>query len=225
MAARRQFWLSWSIVVLCVGIEFCMTLWCAAAAARPDRRSAGRGRDRCHRDRGRHVRRPAARRTAGRPARRRLVLSPGVRADRGRFRAVLVQRVAVAVVPGLALCGLGMAVHYPLGIARAIRRRRRRAARRHGPSDLAAPASSLGTGFAIGLAPFLLGFLADMSASGTRSCWYPRFSRRPRRLCSRPAGSRDACHDQPESRGFAAGRHYRPRLVAAILSSRKGYAK
>jgi len=62
--------------------------------------------------------------------------------------------VPAIMVLGLTLTGLGMSVHFPLGIARAIRAS-------NGHSDRAAAIVSVGTGVAGGLAPFLLGALAD----------------------------------------------------------------
>ena len=62
--------------------------------------------------------------------------------------------IPVIMVTGLTLTGLGMSVHFPLGIARAIRASR-------GHADRAAAIVSVGTGIAGGLAPFILGTLAD----------------------------------------------------------------
>ncbi len=60
---------------------------------------------------------------------------------------------------GLALCGLGMSLHYPLGVARAIR------AAQH--PDLASAWVATGTGLAAGAAPFVLGLLADLAGVRT----------------------------------------------------------
>jgi MFS family permease len=57
-------------------------------------------------------------------------------------------------IVGLALCGLGNATHYPLGIALAV-------ASSAGQADLAAARAAYAIGLAFGLAPFLLGGLAD----------------------------------------------------------------
>jgi fucose permease len=62
--------------------------------------------------------------------------------------------IPTVMVIGLTLTGLGMSVHFPLGIARAIRAS-------DGHSDHAAAIVSVGTGVAGGLAPFILGTLAD----------------------------------------------------------------
>ena len=55
---------------------------------------------------------------------------------------------------GLVVCGLGIAMHYPLGVARAI-------ASAPGQTDLASSRMSVASGIAIGGGPFLLAFLAD----------------------------------------------------------------
>jgi MFS family permease len=150
----RQFWLGWSVIVLCVGIEFSMTLW--AAQLLRDRSDAGKA-----------------------------LAATGVTAIVGGmcFGRVLGSRLArryrldgllftafgltafgfalfwVATMPlvafvGLAITGLGMAVHYPLSLSRTI-------AAAVGQADRASSMATLGTGIAIGVAPFLLGFLSD----------------------------------------------------------------
>jgi fucose permease len=62
--------------------------------------------------------------------------------------------VPLVAFVGLALTGLGMAVHYPLGLSRTI-------GAAAGQADRASSSAALGTGIAIGVAPFLLGFLSD----------------------------------------------------------------
>lgn len=149
-----QFRLSWTIVVLCVGIEFCMTLWCAQLL-----------RDRVGFS-------PAAASTGVTALVGGLCLGRLVGARIAHYRGVdwlLWRAFAVTGVgfflfwqstlgplsfAGLALCGLGMSLHYPLGVARAI-------VAAAGHSDLASARVGLGTGIAIGAAPFLLGYLSD----------------------------------------------------------------
>jgi fucose permease len=60
---------------------------------------------------------------------------------------------------GLAVAGLGVALLYPISLAAAIRAGK-------GRSDLASARATLGSGVAIGVAPFVLGLLAD--AEGVR---------------------------------------------------------
>jgi MFS family permease len=55
---------------------------------------------------------------------------------------------------GLVLCGLGNSLHYPLGIALAV-------AHSDGQPDLAAARAAYAIGIAFGVAPFLLGAIAD----------------------------------------------------------------
>jgi MFS family permease len=57
-------------------------------------------------------------------------------------------------IVGLALCGLGNATHYPLGIALAV-------ANSDGQPDIGAARAAYAIGLAFGVAPFLLGALAD----------------------------------------------------------------
>ena len=70
------------------------------------------------------------------------------------FRMFWLSPAPSIMLIGLTLTGLGMSVHFPLGIARAIRSS-------IGHSDRAAAIISVGTGIASGLAPFILGALAD----------------------------------------------------------------
>ena len=85
---------------------------------------------------------------------------------------------------GLALAGIGMGLHFPIAITRAI-------GFSGGRPDLATSYTSLGSGLATGLGPFALGFLADRVGSHTALLAVPCFaalgivgtlaSRRPRR--------------------------------------------
>ena len=72
----------------------------------------------------------------------------------GGFLMFWLSATPVIMILGLTLTGLGMSVHFPLGIARAIRAS-------DDQSDRAAAIVSVGTGVAGGLAPFFLGALAD----------------------------------------------------------------
>ncbi|HKE65830.1 MAG TPA: MFS transporter [Micromonosporaceae bacterium] len=150
----RQFWLGCTVVVLCVGVEFCMTLWSAQLL-----------RDRSHAT-------PALAATGvtaivggmcvGRALGSRLARR--YRVDPLLFAAFAVTAVgftvfwtateAAVAFTGLAITGLGMALHYPLALSRAIG-----AASAY--ADRASSLVTLGGGFAIGAAPFLLGAIAD----------------------------------------------------------------
>jgi len=70
---------------------------------------------------------------------------------------------------GLFLTGLGIALHYPLAIARIVWAS-------DGHPDLATSYASLGGGAAIGLAPFALGALADHVGSHTAMLLVPVFT-------------------------------------------------
>ncbi|NTW40610.1 MAG: MFS transporter, partial [Cellulomonadaceae bacterium] len=61
----------------------------------------------------------------------------------------------VVAVAGLVVAGLGYGTHYPLSIALALRWST-------GGPDPAQARATLGTGAAVGLAPFLLGSAADV---------------------------------------------------------------
>jgi predicted MFS family arabinose efflux permease len=158
----RQFWLSCAIVVACVGLEFSMTLWSAellrerdgltpaAAATGVTAIVAGMS---------------VGRLVGSRVARRRSVdamLAGAFALTAAGFGVFWLSTVGWLAFAGLAVCGLGMALHYPLGIARCIRAAA-------GREDLASSRVSLGSGLAIGAAPFVLGLLGD--AAGVRDAF------------------------------------------------------
>jgi fucose permease len=157
-----QYWLSWSIVVLCVGIEFCMTLWCAQLLRdRANLSAAVAATGVTAVVLGMTVGRLFGARIAARRDIDWMLLRAFALTAVG-FALFWFSRQGVLSFAGLAICGLGMASHYPLSLARAIRAaggdgQAASAAR----SDVASSRVSVGTGVAIGLAPFVLGFLAD----------------------------------------------------------------
>ena len=61
---------------------------------------------------------------------------------------------------GLFVLGFGMGAHFPLSISRAI-------ASSDGQPDVAAARASIGAGLAVGIAPFVLGWLADSFGTHT----------------------------------------------------------
>jgi predicted MFS family arabinose efflux permease len=69
---------------------------------------------------------------------------------------------------GLVLCGLGVSLHYPLGIGLAL-------ANSDGQPDLAAARASYAIGLSFGLAPFVLGALADRVGPHTAFLLLPVF--------------------------------------------------
>ncbi|HZD99772.1 MAG TPA: MFS transporter [Micromonosporaceae bacterium] len=150
----RQFWLGWSVIVLCVGVEFSMTLW--AAQLLRDRSGAGKALAATG------VTAIVGGMCLGRALGSRLARR--YRLDGMLFAAFALTAVGFALFwfattpvvafAGLAITGLGMAVHYPLSLSRTI-------GAATGQADRASSIATLGTGIAIGVAPFLLGFLSD----------------------------------------------------------------
>jgi MFS family permease len=150
----RQFWLGWLVIVLCVSIEFSMTLW--AAQLLRDRSGTGKALAATG------VTAIVGGMCVGRVLGSRLARR--YRVDGLLFTAFALTAIGfalfwVAMTPwvafvGLAITGLGMAVHYPLSLSRTI-------AAAAGQADRASSIATLGTGIAIGVAPFLLGFLSD----------------------------------------------------------------
>jgi MFS family permease len=158
-----QFWLSWTLVLVCVSIEFSLTLWSAQLLRDQD-----------------HLSKAAAATgvtaIVGGLALGRLV-GVGLAAHRDvdwllarafglnlvGFSVFWVSRNPWLAFFGLAVCGLGMALQYPLGLARAIRASAGTGSGKNviARSNRASAQISLGTGIAIGIAPFILGFLAD----------------------------------------------------------------
>jgi fucose permease len=167
----RQFWLSWTLVVLAVCVEFSMTLWSAqllrdhdglgkaGAATGVTAIVAGLAVGRFL-GVGLAVRHPVDRLLAGAYA-----------LNLAGFALFWLSDVAWASFAGLAVSGLGMSLQYPLGLGRAIGT--------VGGSSAAANAASatvaLGTGVAIAVAPFALGFIADVSSIRAAFLLVPSF--------------------------------------------------
>ncbi|MGN6245923.1 MAG: MFS transporter [Motilibacteraceae bacterium] len=150
----RPYWAAWTVLVLCISVEFSMTIWSSDLLR--SRVGFGAGAAAAG------VTAIVAGMTAGRFAGSRLALL--VSPDRLLLQALLVTAAGFAVfwsstvgwlsLAGLVLTGLGIAMQFPLGIARAI-------AASEGRADAATSRASLGAGLAIGLGPFVLGALAD----------------------------------------------------------------
>jgi predicted MFS family arabinose efflux permease len=163
-----HYWWAWAALAFCVAVEFSMTIWTSdvlrdrvgltegAAAAGVTAVVAGMA---------------VGRILGGRLARRREL-------DWLFYRALIVTAlgfgvfwVSTAAVPalvGLAVCGLGIALHFPVGLMRAL-------ATAPGRTDLAAARASLGVGVAVGVGPFLLGALADTFGTHTAFLVVPGF--------------------------------------------------
>ncbi len=157
-----QFWLAWMVLVLCIAVEFCVTIWgpdvlAARTGAAPGMATAG-------------VTTVVAGMLVGRLVGGRIAL----RLDTGRLMlgAIALSAVGFAVfwsstvlwlaMVGLAITGLGIAVQFPLGMARALAASCNR-------TDLAAGRASWAAAAAVGLAPFTLGAVADQV--GTHSAF------------------------------------------------------
>jgi fucose permease len=150
----RLYWLAFVSMFATGSVEVCITLWVADVL-----------RDHAHVS-------PAVATAAvstliagmfvGRLAGGRLVLR--FRPTRVLLGALAVSAAGFAVfwsatvpwlaMPGLVICGFGVALHYPLGIGLAV-------AHSDGQPDLAAARASYAVGIAFGVAPFLLGAIAD----------------------------------------------------------------
>ena len=156
-AGRRlpaRFWVSWVVLTAGIAVEFCMVLWTAdalrdrtglsAAAAATGVTAVVAGM-------------AAGRLAGGRLALRRSVdsLLLGAVATAGAGFAVFwLARSPTVAFAGLAVCGLGIALFYPLGVTRAI-------AASQGRPDVASARGGLGAALAVGAGPFGLGALAD----------------------------------------------------------------
>jgi hypothetical protein len=148
------YWLAWLVVLFCVGVEFCMTFWAAdglrdRAGASPAAATAGVtaivG--------GMFLGRVAGGRIALRVRPGRLLLGAVALSLLG-FAVFWLSTAPVPALAGLVVVGVGIAVQYPVGTARAV-------AASDGRPDRAAGRLSVATGVASGAAPFALGALAD----------------------------------------------------------------
>ncbi|HST66558.1 MAG TPA: MFS transporter [Mycobacteriales bacterium] len=153
-ALPTPYWLVWVVVLCCIAVEFCLTFW--AADGLRDRTGAS----------------PAAA-TAGVTAvvggmflgrlgggRIALRLPPAtlllgsIAVSLAGFAAFWISTTPVPALAGLVVVGMGIAVQYPLGIALAV-------AASGGRPDRAAGGLGIAAGLASGVAPFVLGALAD----------------------------------------------------------------
>lgn len=156
------YWPAWGVTILCVAVEFSMTIW--ASDLLKQRAGASDGV-------------AAAAVTAvvlglslGRTFGSRLTLKYSVETllfgtfvvAAAGFAVFWISTVLWISVLGLFIVGTGLALQYPLGLARAI-------AASGGMPDAAAARASLGVGLSTGVAPFLLGSFAD--AFGTHRAY------------------------------------------------------
>ncbi len=149
-----RYWLAWTVLALCIAVEFAMTFWAGDGlrehtGASPAAATAG-------------VTAIVAGMFAGRLAGGRLALR--IRAGWLLLGAVGLAAAGFAVfwlstaplpaVAGLAVCGLGISLQFPLGAALAVEAS-------GGRPDRGAGRVSFAAGVASGMAPFALGALAD----------------------------------------------------------------
>jgi MFS family permease len=154
------YWLVWAVVLCCIAVEFCLTFWAAdalrdRAGASPAAATAGVtavvG--------GMFLGRLAGGRIALRYAPSTLLLvSVGVAL--AGFFAFWLSTAPVPAMAGLVVVGIGIAVQYPLGTVLAV-------AASGGRPDRAAGGLSIAAGLASGIAPFVLGALADRAGVHT----------------------------------------------------------
>ena len=158
----RAYWPCWVILVLCVSVEFCVTIWSSDLLRQRLGLSDGVAAS--------TLTLVVLGMTLGRVGGARLTLRWSVDAVllgglglAGVGFAMVWTATAVGVaLAGMLVLGLGMGMHFPLAISRAL-------ASAGGLTDLAAARASIGAGVAVGTAPFLLGALAD--AFGTRTAF------------------------------------------------------
>ncbi len=163
-----RYWWAWAALAFCVAVEFSMTIWTSDVLR--DRVGLSEGAAAAG------VTAVVAGMAVGRAAGGTLSLRHEL--DWLFYRALLVTAIGFGVfwlstapVPalvGLAVCGLGISLHFPVGLMRAINTA-------SGRTDLAAARASLGVGFAVGVGPFLLGALADAFGTHTAFLVVPGF--------------------------------------------------
>jgi fucose permease len=154
-ALPRRYWWAWGVLVSLIAVEFSYSVWAPTLVA--ERTGASTG--------------------AATSTLTVLILCLGVGRLLGarlalRLRPGLLLMVAIAItligwavlwsatalplaVAGMAISGVGMAVQFPLGVARALQAA-------GGQTDVASGRIAMGAGLSIGLAPFVLGAVTDL---------------------------------------------------------------
>lgn len=155
----RRYWVAWAVLVLCISTEFSMTIWAADLLRQQAGLSAGAAAGSLS---ALIAGIAIGRVVGGRLALRRTpasLLAGSLGITAAGFLLFWSATTPWLALPGLLVMGLGIAVQFPLSVARAI-------AAAEGRPDQATARLSIGAGLAIGGAPFLLGFMADQF--GTR---------------------------------------------------------
>ncbi|GAB2692125.1 MFS transporter [Thalassiella azotivora] len=150
----RAFWMLWSVLVACIAAEFATTFWAADLlmtrnGMAPGRASAALSAFVAGMAAGRWIASGASRRWA---PDRLLLVAIGVAA--AGWALLWLAPSPVVAVAGLAVCGLGVAWHFPMGVSLLVRAA-------GGRPDAASSWASIGAGLASGAAPFALGAAAD----------------------------------------------------------------
>lgn len=163
-----EFWRAFGVLVMTTAIEFSMTIWSSDVLQNHDGLSKGTAAT--------GVTAIVAGMTIGRLASGRLTLR--YTADfllmcvfgltLIGFATFWASTIVWLAYVGLFACGLGISLHFPLAITRLI-------GFSEGRADLGTSYGALGTGFAIGLAPFGLGAFADHVGSHTAMLVVPVF--------------------------------------------------
>jgi MFS family permease len=164
----RAFWRACGVLVLTTAVEFSMTIWSSDVLHVHDGLSKGTAAT--------GVTAIVAGMSIGRLTAGRLALRlPLDRLLLGAFATTIVGFAIfwtftnpVLAFAGLFVCGLGISLHFPLSITRAI-------TFSEGRADAATGYVALATGMAIGVAPFALGALADHVGSHTALVAVPGF--------------------------------------------------
>ena len=150
----RRFWWSLSVVALLLATEFTLTLWSAdllreraglGAAAAAASLAAVTG--------GMFIGRLFGSRLAQTWSIDRLLIT-SILLALGGFAVAWLSTAPAAILAGLFVVGLGIAVHWPIGVSRAV-------ASSGGLIDRASGLSSVAAGAASGIAPFILGAMSD----------------------------------------------------------------
>jgi predicted MFS family arabinose efflux permease len=154
-ALPGRYWWAWGVIAFCVAVEFSMAIWTSDVLEERIGLSDGASAA--------GVTAVVAGMAVGRVAGGRLslrydpdwLLYRALALAGAGFAFFWLSSSAVPAIVGLFICGLGISLHFPLGVMRAIRTSPDR-------PDLAATRASLAIGLAVGVGPFALGALADV---------------------------------------------------------------
>jgi len=163
-----EFWRATGVLVMTTAIEFSMTIWSSDVLQNHDGLSKGTAAT--------GVTAIVAGMTLGRLASKRFTLRYSADAlllcvfgiTFVGFFAFWISSMVWLGFLGLFVIGLGISLQFPLAITRAI-------GFSHDRADVATGYAALGTGFAIGVAPFALGAFADSAGSHTAMLVVPVF--------------------------------------------------